>query len=97
MGANVRLRTLSDCIRHKANLKVDCACGNKQVLCSTALWRVCMIRPWNEHLEGFGVHLRCSRCKGTPERIGPTMQSPTVKFGPQSEYEWKRLMRRARK
>lgn len=97
MAANTRLDSLSDLVRHKANLKVHCrTCDKVSILDADRFGRYCLLRGWNSQLQQLGHRLRCGRCgaknshlKATPERAGP---DPF----PRNEAAWKLLYRRLR-
>lgn len=96
MGANTRLRTLSDLCRHGFNLATRCQCGHASVIDAEAFHRLCMARCWNNNLEGLGVRLRCRACGGRPDGLRPTKAPADTKVGPATETGWKRLVRRLR-
>ena len=83
MGANIRLRRLSDYVRRDANLQVACTCGHVSVLDADKLRRWFFCHGWNDALEVVGAHLRCSTCRGRQTRLSPTPDSPTgLGWGP---------------
>ena len=97
MGADIRLRRLSDYVRREANLQVVCTCGHVSVLDTEKLRRWFFCHGWYDALEVVAVHLRCSACRGRPIRLRPTPDSPTgPDWGPRHEKEWKNLVKRLR-
>ncbi len=63
MAANTRLDSLSDLIKHKANLRATCrTCDKVSVLDARRFARYCLLRCWNSHLEALATRLVCSRC-----------------------------------
>lgn len=97
MSANTRLDSLSDLIKHKANVLIACACGRSHVLDARRLYRYALLRCWNTSLDALSVRLRCGACGRKPARIkaSPEVPTPADPF-PRTEAEWKRLQRRLR-
>ncbi|WP_170841932.1 hypothetical protein [Sphingomonas gellani] len=53
MGANTRLDSLSDLIKHKANVKLICPCGRVHIFDAARLNRYALLRSWNTQLEAL--------------------------------------------
>lgn len=97
MGANIRLDTLGDYERHRANILVQCrACPNRSVLDTTKVRRWFYCHRWNEALEVVGLHLRCRVCRGKPGRIRATLDRPTHPEWMALESDWGRLVKQLR-
>ena len=96
MSANVTLRTLGDYVKRKANLFIICDCGHSAVVDAEKLNRWYLCHNWNTNMEVVGGHLRCTRCKGRPDRFAPTPRRPDRPNWMSSEDDWKRLVRRLR-
>lgn len=96
MGANVRLRQLSDLVRHQANLRAECLCGHTGVLDAAKLRRWFFCHRWNDALEAVGAHLYCSVCRGRPVTLHPTPAAPDRPEWMGREHDWRDLVRRLR-
>ena len=69
LSANTRLDSLSDLIKHKANLRVTCrTCEKVSVIDARRVARYCLLKCWNSKLEGLAPRLIRSRC-GAAERM----------------------------
>ena len=97
MGANTKIETLWDVTKHNGNLAVFCRCGHSSVVDAALLSRWYAAHCFDIKWHLIGDHLRCSQCKGRPERIRLTHQIPTAptRF-PRDEEGWKRLVKRLR-
>ena len=63
MSAATRLDSLSDLVKHKANLRVTCrTCEKGSVIDAHWFARYCLLRCWNSQLEALAPRLLCSRC-----------------------------------
>ncbi|WP_185829133.1 hypothetical protein [Sphingomonas ginkgonis] len=97
MGANTRLDSLSDLVRRKANLRVEChTCDKVSVIDAARFNRFCLVRQWSTQLGQLGTRLRCARCGARPGRLGATPEKPEPDLFPQGERAWKALYRRMR-
>jgi hypothetical protein len=99
MGANIRLLTLGDFMRHDANLKVWCrACDHSGVLSTERVQRWYHCHRWNDHMDIIGAHLRCSVCRGRPGAIRPVPATMPLTFPEWMalESEWGKLVKRLR-
>ncbi|SEN51131.1 hypothetical protein SAMN05192583_2930 [Sphingomonas gellani] len=97
MGANTRLDSLSDLIKHKANVKLICPCGRVHIFDAERLNRYALLRSWNTQLEALRYRVRCTECQGRGVRLKATPEPPTLADPfPRTEVEWKRLHRRLR-
>lgn len=96
MSANIRLRQLSDLVKHKANLQAECACGHTGVLDAVKLRRWFFCHRWNDDLEVVGLHLYCSICRGRPARLRATPAKADDPTWMAREHQWRELVRRLR-
>jgi hypothetical protein len=97
MGANVKLETVSDVIRNGGNLLVECGCGKRSIVDAVQLDRWFKCHGWATVLSRIGAHLRCSSCRQRPANVRATLQTPTTaRWGPKTEDDWRRLVRRLR-
>jgi hypothetical protein len=94
-----RPRTLSEIIALGGNFHVSCyKCPRSSTIDGPGLIRYFAARCWPEDLESAKPHLRCVKCgaKGPLiERSAETPLSPGWQ-PPQTEQEWKALVRRLR-
>ncbi len=97
MSANTRLDSLSDLIKHKANLLVICVCGKRHIYDAQRFNRYALCRVWNTQLESLRHRIRCDRCgrRGPQTKATPEPPTPADPF-PRSEQAWKQLVRRLR-
>lgn len=97
MSANTRLDSLSDLIKHKANLRVQCpTCDKVSVIDASRFARFCLLRCWNSQLEALAVRMMCSRCGARGAHVKATRARPGPDPFPREELEWKRLYRSLR-
>nr|WP_294168402.1 hypothetical protein [uncultured Sphingomonas sp.] len=97
MSANTRLDSLSDLIKHKANLRVECrTCEKVSVIDAKRFNRYCLLRCWNNQLEALSVRLMCSGCGARGARVKATRAKPGPDPFPVGEQAWKRLYRSLR-
>lgn len=97
MAANIRLDSLSDLVRHKANLKVQCrTCDHTAVIHAARLGRFCFLKTWNTQLGQLGHRLRCSRCRAKNSHLKAVGTRAGPDPFPKSEREWGLLYRRLR-
>jgi ribosomal protein S27AE len=97
VGANTRLDSLHDLMRHKANLRVDCGtCSKVSVLDASRFARYCLLRGWNTQLETLYSRLTCGRCGARPARLRAVPARAGKDPFPNGEREWKRLYQRLR-
>lgn len=67
MGANIRLRNLSDIVRLKANLRVECrSCDHVGLLDAVKVSRWFHCHGWNDAIE-----VACLRCRKDFHSTGP--------------------------
>lgn len=96
MSANSRLDSLSDLIKHQANLMLLCGCGRVHVFDARRFNRYALLGGWNTQLGALGIHLKCGGCGKRPKlKATPEPPTPADPF-PRTEAEWKRLHRRLR-
>lgn len=97
MGANFRAETISE-IAGRGNLAMTCSrCGRQGVVDGPRAARYFFCQRWDGHTARAGRHFRCIECGGTATRIGLTYALPTAPgWGPRSEEDWRRLVRRLR-
>ena len=97
MAANFNPETISE-IARRGNLGMRCArCGRRGVVDGPRAARYFFCQRWDGHVSRAGWHFRCIVCGGTGTRIALTFALPTVPgWGPRSEQEWQRLVRRLR-
>ncbi|MDF0489192.1 hypothetical protein PX554_13710 [Sphingomonas sp. H39-1-10] len=96
---NRKFESLWDVTRWDANLHVQCTfhCGNESVVDAKRMARWYRIHCWTMGMGQVGQHLRCSRCLGRPTHIRVTYNPPTgPRWGPQTEEEWVKTVRRLR-
>ena len=97
MSANTRLDSLSDLIKHKANLRVECrTCEKVSVIDASRFNRYCLLRCWNNQLEALAVRMMCSRCGARGAHVKATRAKPGPDPFPVGEQAWKRLFRSLR-
>lgn len=97
MSANTRLDSLHDLIKHKANLRVTCPCGKFHIYDASRFARYALVKQWNTQLEALRHRIRCEACgrRGPHMRAVANPPTPADPF-PQTEAEWKLLVRRLR-
>jgi hypothetical protein len=99
MGANKKVETLEDVVRHKFELGIRCWCGHVGTISArdTVRWFVC--HGWDTRVSMVGRHLWCSGCRRRRPsvRIGISAGTP-VDWGryPRDEDGWKQLVKRLR-
>ena len=72
---NKRFDTIFDFARHGYAMEVVCGCGHVGVLDPRMVVDRFMRERWpSNSLVTARDHLRCSKCKKRPERIGPAMR-----------------------
>jgi hypothetical protein len=97
VSANTRLDSLSDLIKHKANLQVDWPCGRRHVFDAQRLNRYASLRGWNSQLFTMRAYLKCRCCRAMPDRLRATPEPPTPDDPfPRDERGWTALHRRMR-
>ena len=97
MSANTRLDSLSDLVRHKANLRVQCrTCDKVSIIDASRFSQYCLLRRWNAYLEQLGYRLRCSRCGAKNSYLRATCEWALPDPFPTGEQGWKQLYRRLR-
>lgn len=97
MAANTRLDSLSDLVKHEANLLVLCGCGRAHVLDTSRLARNVMLRSSNNQLQALRTRLRCGACGRRPSHLKATPEKPTLADPfPRDERGWELLRRRLR-
>lgn len=97
MSANTRLDSLSDLIKHKANLRVICrTCEKVSVLDARRFARYCLLRCWNSQLDALALRLMCSRCGARGAHVKSTREKAGPDPFPRGEQAWKRLFRALR-
>lgn len=97
MAANTRLDSLSDLIKHKANLRVTCrTCEKVSIVDAQRFSRYCLLRCWNAHLEALASRLVCKRCGARTSHLKATRARAGPDPFPISESGWKLLYRRLR-
>lgn len=97
MGANTRLDSLSDLVKHKANLRVTCrTCDKVGVLDAQRFSRYCMLKCWNAHLAALCSRLVCSQCGARNAHVKATRERPGPDPFPRTEHAWKLLYKRLR-
>jgi hypothetical protein len=97
MSANVRLDSLYDLSRRRANLRVECGtCGKVTVFDAERLARYCLLRAWSTQLSVLGRQFVCTRCGARAAYLKPTPEQAGPDRFPKGEREWKSLYRRLR-
>lgn len=97
MTANIRLDSLGDLVRHKANLRVHCrTCDASAVIDAARFTRFCLLKRWNTHLDQLGHRLRCTRCGARNSHLRGVPDRPGGDPFPKSEQAWRLLYRRLR-
>jgi hypothetical protein len=97
VSANTRLDSLSDLMKHKANLRVTCrTCDKVSVIDAKRSARYCFLRCWNTHLEALVCRMICSQCGARGAHLKATRKRPGPDPFPRGEYNWKRLFRSLR-
>ena len=97
MSANTRLDSLSDLIKHKANLRVTRqTCEKVSVIDARRFARYCLLRCWNDQLEALASRLICSRCGGRGAHLKATRERAGPDPFPKDERGWKLLFRSLR-
>lgn len=97
MGANIKIETLGDVVRHGFNLAVQCSCGHRGVIDAAKMERWYRCHRWDTRKHMLREHLYCLRCGGRPAalRAGITADLPNAARGrfPVNEEGWARLVR----
>jgi hypothetical protein len=97
VAANVRLNSLHDLIRRKANLRVECGkCQRIAIMDAYRFARFCQIRGWNTQLSTLYARLRCSSCGSRPVHLSAYPGSAGPDPFPMNEDAWKHLFKRRR-
>lgn len=97
MAANARFRRLFDYTRHRANIRCECDCGHWSILDAYQLKRWATVHRWNDAIGVIMKHLRCSKCGELVAHVRPVEAEPIgPRWGPQSEKDWERIIRRVR-
>ena len=101
MGSNPRFRSLYDFCRDRINLHLECRnrqCRHTAILSSGQVWRWGSIWRWSMALDGNVMdHFRCHKCGVRNPIPRPTEQGVThMKFFPEGEGEWKRVIGKIR-
>lgn len=93
-----RPRKISDYASEGCNVLIMCNhCPHKGVLDAHHLSKLNFVQNKNDDIEVVGWRCRCTVCGGKGARITGTMQPPTGPLpGPQTERDWKALIRRSR-
>ena len=83
--------------RHGGNVVARCACGHRGVIDQKKLLRYFMVHRWDQRVHLIARRLKCSRCGKRPQRVGVSSRDPLgPAWGPQTEEDWKRLIKRLR-
>jgi len=97
VGANTKIESLSDVLRHKMRLTAICRCGHKATLDTEKLYRYYLVRGWDVRKHMLGDHICCSRCRSRPTELRVTHLLPDgPDWGPRTEDQWKALVKRMR-
>jgi hypothetical protein len=97
VAANTRLDSLSDLIRHNANLRATCrTCDRVSIINAQRFARYCLLRCWSSQLEALATRLVCSRCGARGSHVRATRQRAGPDPFPTNEHGWKLLYRRLR-
>ena len=70
MGSR-RLDSLSDLVRYKLALKVECSCGRVVIMNAGKLVEQCRERGVPRSLLALSHHLKCARCGRRPRTCEP--------------------------
>lgn len=83
--------------RHGANVSARCACGHRGIIDQKKLQRYFMVQRWDERVHLIARRLKCSRCGRHPVRVSAAHHEPMgPPWGPATEDDWKRLIKRLR-
>jgi hypothetical protein len=97
MGANFRVETIND-IATRGNIAAVCGgCGRTGVVDGPKAVRYFFCWGWDKHVARAARHFRCIECGGNPWRLGLTHDLPSgPEWGPRTEDDWRRLVKRMR-
>lgn len=70
MGANLKIRSLGDCVRHQLDVGIECNVCGRFVVFSTAEWGSVL----GDNLEMLADPLKCSNCGSRMHRVRPWHQ-----------------------
>lgn len=95
---NLRWDDLRLFTSREANLYAACAhCRRRTTLDAEKLERYFLCMRWGTGIQHVYRRLYCIRCRRRPSRIGPCRKLPNApRFFPETEEEWKMLVRRLR-
>lgn len=97
MSANIKIEDLGDCLRHGVHLAAICRCGHIGVLDRRKLWRYYLARGWSTRKHRVHEHIYCSKCRRRPAQLRVTHMMPQgPAWGPQTDAEWKQLVKAMR-
>ena len=97
MGANIKVESLGDFSRYDCNVQAVCRCGHRGTIDLAKLKRWFDAHRWDTRVHMVVDHLRCSRCGRRPVRVIPVRRLADVpEWGPRSEDDWRRVVKRLR-
>ena len=77
------------------NLRAECSnCGHAGIVDGAKLWRWFALHRWDASLDAVPRHMRCQVCGRRPTALHPTIEAPTIDFGPITEAQWKKAVER---
>jgi len=95
---NLKWDNLDLYVRREANIYARCFhCNRTTVFDAKRLYRYFLAHCWHTNIESVYRHLYCIRCKRRPGKIGPSRELHNApRFLPETDDQWKRLVRRLR-
>lgn len=95
---NLKWETLEQFTSRQANIAAICLrCRRRTTLDAQKLARYFAVMRWPTAIHQVAARLYCVQCGNRPDKLRPCRNLPNApQFLPQTEEQWKRLIRRKR-